>query len=150
MRILITLANILLGALTSYGQHFTLQDSTFKSGDVLICYNILFDFGKATLRPDNDVFLDSIVGFMTKHKNLTLEVSNHCDERWTDEYSYCITCNRAKAIADYLTSKEIKSERIVAKGYNDKKPLIVNAKTEEEHQKNRRTEFKILKTDYGE
>lgn len=144
------MTSILICNLTSYGQNFSLQDSVFKIGDVLIAYNIVFELGNATLKPDSYVHLDSIVGFMIKHKNLTLEASNHCDERWSDEHSICLTCKRANMIADYLTSKGINPERIIAEGYNDTKPIIVGAKTEEEHQKNRRTEFKILRTDFVE
>ncbi len=132
----------------SYAQKFTLQDSVFKNGDVLITYSITFDLNKAELKPESYAFLDSVASFLLHNKNVTLEISNHCDERWSDKYSTCLTCKRAKAIAEYLIFKGVESNRLVAIGYNDKKPLIKGAKTEEEHQKNRRSEFKILRTDF--
>src|SRR5262245_14639604 len=115
----------------------------FKGGYFLRTYQILFDLDKATIRYGFD-YLDSVAAFLQKNKNLKIEVGNHCDERWEPIYATCTTCNRARAITDYLISKGISSERLVAKGYNDLKPLIEGAKTEEEHRKNRRTEFKIL------
>jgi peptidoglycan-associated lipoprotein len=150
MRTILTLINIFIFALTCNGQNFTLLDTTFRSGDILVRYDIVFDYNDALIKPDNYALLDSIAEFLIKHANLTIEVGIHCDERFSAVYSTCLTCARAKAIADYLSSKGIKSEKVIAKGYNDTKPIIVDAKTEDEHQKNRRTEFKILRTDYFE
>ncbi|MEM6643594.1 MAG: hypothetical protein AAF616_11495, partial [Bacteroidota bacterium] len=39
----------------------------------------------------------------------------------------------------------VRSERITAKGYGESQLLIKNAQSEEQHQKNRRTEFKVLR-----
>lgn len=134
----------------SYGQKFTLQDTTVKSGAILISYDIMFDCNSAVIEPESVVFLDSVAIFMLQHKTLIIEVGQHCDERFLDSYSTCLTCQRAKVIVDYLIKKGVSAKRLVAKGYNDEKPLIKGAKREEEHQINRRTEFKILKTDYIE
>jgi outer membrane protein OmpA-like peptidoglycan-associated protein len=135
MRILKIFLLILLGFSNTYGQRFTLQDTILRSGDILISYSILFEFDKANIRPESYSFLDSIVTFMTKNKNITLELSNHSDERFPDYYSSCLTCKRAQVIKNYLISKGVIPERLLAAGYNDQKPIIVGAKTEEEHQK---------------
>jgi peptidoglycan-associated lipoprotein len=150
MQLVITNFIILVSVIASYGQNYTLQDTVFNVGDVLITHNIKFDFNKTTIRSENYTFLDSMAFFLLENKNLVIEVSNHSDERGSNQYSTCLTCKRAKAIADYLISKGIGINRLLAKGYNGSKPLIKGAKTEEEHQQNRRTEFKILRTDYVE
>lgn len=137
-----------MGISTSYAQKFTLKDSVFKNGDVLITYSVTFDLNNSDIKPESFLFLDSVASFLIHNKNVTLEISNHCDERWSDKSSTCLTCKRAKAIVEYLILKGVESDRLVAVGYNDKKPLIKGAKTEEEHQKNRRSEFKILRTDF--
>jgi outer membrane protein OmpA-like peptidoglycan-associated protein len=60
-------------------------------------------------------------------------------------------------VVDYLISKGIAGDRMVAKGYGENRPLISDKEiaalaTEEEkeaaHQKNRRSEFKVLREDY--
>ena len=65
--------------------------------------------------------------------------------------------NRAKSVVDYLISQGIEPKRLEHQGYGEKKLLISDSKirkmkTEEEkeaaHQKNRRTEFQVLRTDY--
>lgn len=148
MQLVITNFIILVSVIASYGQKYTLQDTVFNVGDVLIEHNIMFDFNSAVIRSENYAFLDSMASFLLKNRNLIIEVSNHSDERGSNHYSVCLTCKRAKSIADYLISKGIDTNRLLAKGYNGSKPLIKGAKTEEEHQQNRRTEFKILRTDY--
>ena len=46
---------------------------------------------------------------------------------------------------NYIVSKEISAERVTAIGYGEEKHLVEDATTEEEHQMNRRTEFKVVK-----
>lgn len=133
----------------SFAQTFELKDSVFHKGDILR-KQILFDCYKSNIEIEYLPFLDSVAIFLIQHKNLTIEVSNHCDERWSPEYSTCLTCKRAQAIVDYLVSKGVDKNRLLAKGYNADKPIIKNAKREYEHQINRRTEFKILRTDYSD
>lgn len=72
--------------------------------------------------------------------------TNH--ERGSIAYSKDLTGKRAQAISDYLISKGIEKNRLLAKGYSSSKPVIVHAKTKEEHHTNRRTEFKIISTEY--
>ena len=64
-----------------------------------------------------------------------------------DEYSIRLTQTRAKIIVLQLVAKGIPETQLRSKGYSDSQPLIVGAKTEEEHQKNRRVEIKILSMD---
>jgi outer membrane protein OmpA-like peptidoglycan-associated protein len=52
---------------------------------------------------------------------------------------------RADSSKEYMVSKGIKAIRISSKGYGETKPLIPEAATEEDFQKNRRTEFKVTK-----
>ncbi|GAL83143.1 hypothetical protein MYP_369 [Sporocytophaga myxococcoides] len=76
-----------MSVITSYGQKFTLQDTTFNIGDVLISQDILFDFNKAIISSENYDLLDSIASFLQKNKKLTIEVSLHSDERGSGKYS---------------------------------------------------------------
>ncbi|MBK7038602.1 MAG: hypothetical protein IPH42_20290 [Bacteroidetes bacterium] len=61
-----------------------------------------------------------------------------------------VNCIALQKIVEYLISKGIDSDRLTAVGYDDSNPIIKNAKTEDEHLVNRRTEFKILRTDFEE
>lgn len=147
---------LMLSLSTVKAQTFTLQDTTFEVGDVLI-RDIYFDFDALGILPESFPFLDSLAAFMKENSNLSMEIGTHTDYRGAASYNLKLTEMRSKAIADYLERKEVDKERLSAVGYGETKPLIPNEEIEkmEEKQdreialaKNRRTEFKILSVDY--
>jgi outer membrane protein OmpA-like peptidoglycan-associated protein len=131
-------------------QNFTLQDTSFTEGEILITYDVRFELGKCGFYQDTVLFLDELAAFLLINPNLVVEIGNHVDERWSKELSRSLSASRAQEIVDYLLQKGISSNKLKAAGYDGTQPIIKNAKTEEEHQVNRRTEIKILKTDFKE
>jgi len=117
------------------------------SGDIVIP-GIEYDYDKATLRPASKKIIDELVEFFQLNSNIIIEISSHTDARGSDEYNYKLSHERAKSVVDYLVSKGIEAERLKPQGYGETKLLVVDAKNEEEHQKNRRTAFRILSEDY--
>jgi peptidoglycan-associated lipoprotein len=139
--------------------------------------NILYDFDKWDLRPESMVSLDKLVETLLDNPNVTIELMSHTDARNTEEYNMVLSQKRAQSVVDYLVSKGIELERLTAKGYGKSSPKVVDAEiaaqnsflktgiqlTEQfvnnlpndeqkeiAHQINRRTEFKVLRTDYEE
>lgn len=122
-------------------------------GDIVIP-GIEYDFDKATLRPESKKVLDDLVAFLELNDNISVEISSHTDSRGSDTYNMRLSQERAQSCVDYLISKGISADRLVAKGYGETKPLITDAdinalptKDEREaaHQKNRRTAFRPVK-----
>jgi peptidoglycan-associated lipoprotein len=137
--------------------------------------NIFYDFGKWDLRPESMVSLDKLVETLNYNDNITIELMSHTDSRDTEEYNLTLSQKRAQSVVDYLISKGISLDRLTAKGYGESTPKVVDADmiakypflragtplteqyinsltTDEQkelaHQENRRTEFKVLRTDY--
>lgn len=110
--------------------------------------NIYYDYDKATLRPESQVVLDSILIFFKENPDLTVEIGSHTDSRGSDAYNLKLSQARAQSVVDYLISKAIPVDRLQAKGYGETKPVnncTNGAKcTEEEFQKNRRTTFRVV------
>ncbi|WP_080237785.1 OmpA family protein [Spirosoma rigui] len=106
--------------------------------------NIYYDLDKYNIRADAAPELDKIVVILKDNPTLKLELSSHTDVRAPDAYNLRLSQNRAKAAVDYIVSQGISADRLVAKGYGETQLVVKNAKTEEEHQRNRRTEIKIL------
>jgi outer membrane protein OmpA-like peptidoglycan-associated protein len=106
--------------------------------------NIYYDLNKYNIRSDAAPELDKIVTILKDNPTLKLELSSHTDARDTDAYNMKLSQNRAKSAVDYIVSQGIAADRLVAKGYGETRLVVKNAKTEEEHQRNRRTEIKIL------
>ena len=137
--------------------------------------NILYDFGKWDLRPESMVSLDKLVETLIDNPNVTIELMSHTDSRDTEEYNQTLSQKRAQVVVQYLIDKGIAAERLEAKGYGESTPKVVDAlsagqnsflktgttlseqyintlandeQKEIAHQINRRTEFKVLRTDY--
>jgi peptidoglycan-associated lipoprotein len=137
--------------------------------------NIFYDFDKWDLRPESMVSLDKLVETLNDNPNVTIELMSHTDSRNTEEYNLALSQKRAQSVVDYLVSKGIELDRLQAKGYGESSPKVVNdeistiypflkngttlteqyinslandEQREIAHQINRRTEFKVLRTDY--
>jgi outer membrane protein OmpA-like peptidoglycan-associated protein len=141
-----------------YDLHLMLDfsmDQEVKDLTELVKINpIYFDLDKYNIRPDAAVELDKIVEIMNKYPNMVVELGSHTDCRASAAYNLRLSDNRAKASAEYIKGKIVNPERITGKGYGESKLInkceCEGAKvvpcTEEEHQLNRRTEFKVIST----
>ena len=137
--------------------------------------NIFYDFGKWDLRPESMVSLDKLVETLNDNETVTIELMSHTDSRDTEEYNYDLSQKRAQSVVQYLIEKGVEPARLSAKGYGESSPKVVDASivaqapflktgttlseqyinslpSEEQkeiaHQVNRRTEFRVLRTDY--
>lgn len=115
-----------------------------EKNKIFVLENIYYDLDKAEIRKDAARELDKLVTILQDNPELKIELSSHTDARAPDNYNLDLSQRRAKSAVDYLISQGIDSNRLVARGYGETKLIIPFAETEEEHQVNRRTEFKIL------
>lgn len=114
---------------------------------------IYFDLGKYVIRPDAAKELDKIVDIMNKYPSIVIELGSHTDCRSSYASNEKLSDNRAKSSAAYIIAKGISPDRIYGKGYGEKELLndcrcegsVKSNCSEEDHQKNRRTVFKIVK-----
>ena len=129
------------------------MDTTFKVAIKLdrlatnltfVLENIYYDLNKFNIRPDAATELDKLVQILKDNPTVAIELSSHTDARDTDAYNNKLSQNRAKSAVEYVISKGIAANRLTAKGYGETRLIVKDAKTEEEHQTNRRTEFTIL------
>jgi len=136
--------------------------------------NIFYELGKAELLPESMASLDDLIEILNDNPNITIELGAHTDFRGSDKANQNLAQRRAQSVVDYLISKGIAKDRLVAKGYGESSPASVDKEDTERydflkegdilseefiralpaddketaHQLNRRTEFRVLKTDY--
>jgi peptidoglycan-associated lipoprotein len=110
----------------------------------IVLENIYYDLNKADIRPDAALELDKLVTILKNNPSIRIELSSHTDARATDAYNDNLSQQRAESAVAYLVSQGISPDRLVARGYGKRQLIIQNAQTEEEHQVNRRTEFKVI------
>lgn len=109
----------------------------------IVLDNIYYDFDRAEIRPDAALELDKLVNILKDNPQIVIELSSHTDSRGEVTYNIDLSQRRAESAVNYIISKGINSRRITARGYGENRPIVPDATTEEEHQVNRRTEFKV-------
>ena len=122
-------------------------------GSALKINPIYFDFNKDNIRPDAALELDKIVNILKKHPEIYIELGSHTDCRGSEEFNEDLSFRRAESSRNYIIERGIEEKRIYGKGYGESKlvnhckcDLIDENKYPEVlHQKNRRTEFVIIK-----
>jgi outer membrane protein OmpA-like peptidoglycan-associated protein len=110
----------------------------------IVLENIYYDLDKAEIRPDAAQELDKLVKILKDNPGIRIELSSHTDARASDAYNQDLSQRRAESAVEYIVSQGIDASRLEARGYGEQQLLIENAQTEEEHQVNRRTEFKVI------
>ena len=110
--------------------------------------NILFDLDKSFIRKDAAAKLAILVEVMNDYPTMKIDVRSHTDSRQTHEYNERLSDRRAKSTIAWIVKKGIAKDRLTGRGYGETQLLNECADgvdcTEEQHQKNRRSEFIIL------
>jgi len=136
--------------------------------------NIFYDFNKATLRPESKKALDELIALLNDNPNVTIELMSHTDRIGSLEYNQNLSQRRAQSVVDYLIKGGIEKERLTAAGYGKTQPKTVTKNIAKQYdflpegralseefiltltpqqqevadQINRRTEFRVLRTNY--
>jgi outer membrane protein OmpA-like peptidoglycan-associated protein len=108
---------------------------------------IHFDYNKSNITQEGAFELNKLVQVMKENPSLVIFAKSHTDSRGSDEYNLDLSERRAKATVQYLISKGIDTSRISGKGFGESEPKVSCGEkcTEDEHSKNRRAEFLIIK-----
>ena len=113
----------------------------------IVLDNIYYDFDKWEIRPDAALELDKLVQLLIDNPKIDIEMGSHTDARGSDQYNAVLSDKRAHAAVQYLISKGIDPSRLTHQGYGESVPINSCTNnmdcTEELHQQNRRTEFKV-------
>ncbi len=118
----------------------------------IVIDNIYYDLDKADIRKDAEPVLNQVAELLKENPNIVVEFGSHTDSRGSDRYNLNLSQERAESVVNYLISQKINPNRLVPKGYGESN--LVNdcvdgvQCSEEEHQQNRRTTFKVLSDDF--
>lgn len=138
--------------------------------------NIFYTLGDTTLREESKISLEELVKILNENPTYKIELMANTDYRGSEESNMKLSQGRANSVVAFLIEKGIAADRLVAKGYGENTPYVVDEKTAEvytflkvgevlnekfitalssetekeiAHQLNRRTEFKVLSKDFG-
>ncbi len=137
--------------------------------------DILYDLAKWDLKPQYRDSLQGLIETLDANENIVIELASHTDSRDSDERNDILSQKRAQSVVDYLISRGIDPDRLVAKGYGERVPRTLNKDITREgytfkagtmltdsvinllagtnvkeaaFQLNRRSEFAILRNDF--
>src|SRR6185369_14068728 len=120
-----------------------------EENNILILEKINFETGSSKILPESFGIVEAVATTLTHHPEFTLvEVQGHADERSDDKYNLRLTQERANAVVDALVSKGVDRSKLRSMGYGEYCPLDP-AHNAPAWEKNRRVEFKVVKTDKG-
>ena len=113
---------------------------------------IFFDFDKFTLLEKYKDRLDAVVKTLNSYPEIKIEVNSYADCRGSNEYNLKLSIKRNESVLNYINQRIEKSERVFGEGLGEENIESLSIKnecpccsiTEEVHQKNRRTEFKVI------
>ena len=137
--------------------------------------DILYDLARWELKPQYEDSLQGLIQTLQQNPTIIIELASHTDSRDSDERNDILSQRRAQSVVDYLILRGIDPERLVAKGYGERVPRVLdkafkanniewkegtvlsedfieqlqnNEAKEAAHQLNRRTEFSVLSKDF--
>jgi OOP family OmpA-OmpF porin len=105
----------------------------------------LYDFDKATLKPEGKATLDTIARDLSKIRLEVIIAVGNTDSIGTDAYNMALGQRRAQSVKAYLTSKGVDGSRIYTESKGKSNPVASNA-TAEGRAKNRRTDIEVVGT----
>jgi outer membrane protein OmpA-like peptidoglycan-associated protein len=119
-----------------------LQASQTSRGIVLTLGDVLFDTGKAQLKPGAQRSIDQIAAFLTENPERRVQVEGFTDSQGTNDYNLELSQSRADAVAMAIIQRGIDAQRVRALGYGEDYPKAGNTDAGS-RQLNRRVEIVV-------
>lgn len=129
-------------------------DTTFQTKIVLnklvldksiVMENIYYEFNESFITDAAAIELDKLVNILEDNPQIAIELSSHTDSQGDNDYNQKLSQRRAESAVQYLIESGIDPGRITAKGYGEEQLIIKNAINDDQHEINRRTEFKVIR-----
>ena len=131
------------GAMELYEQKVTDMSAVEKAiaeTGKFVTNNILFEMGKATLKPESMAEIQKVADYMKKNPTARFEVQGHTDNQGSDKINDPLSQQRAEAVVKALEGLGCDPFNMRAVGKGSHEPVADNA-TEDGRAKNRRVEF---------
>jgi len=127
------------------------QISKLKAGSVIVLQNVYFPADRHIIKTESYSALQKLAQIMKDNPNLKISIEGHvcCISDAPDAFDIdtgepTLSVNRAKAIYDYLVKEGIEESRLQYEGFGKTRPVVQYERTEEDAEKNRRVEIRIV------
>lgn len=110
---------------------------------------IYYEVGKSEINPASKPKIDKIIQVLKNHPKVKVEITSHTDAQGDDASNLALSEKRAAEVVSYMVANGIKSKRLkaIGKGETEIRNRCKNNVIcfDDEHEFNRRTEFKFIK-----
>jgi OOP family OmpA-OmpF porin len=114
-----------------------------KDGRISIPGNIVYETGKAVIKPESEPTLNALKDFIDHNANFSrIRIEGHTDNVGKSPDNLKLSQDRAQAVVAWLAVHGVSKDRVLAVGFGDAKPIADNS-TEDGRAQNRRTEFHL-------
>ena len=127
------------------------QIATLKPGSTIVLNNVYFPADRHFIKPESFPALEKLYNVLVEDPTLKISIEGHvcCINDAPDAFDIdtgepILSVNRAKAIYDYLVKKGIDESRLSFEGFGKTRPVVQFERTEEDAEKNRRVEVRIV------
>jgi outer membrane protein OmpA-like peptidoglycan-associated protein len=128
------LAGMLKGALSSVA-----ETTETARGVIVSLSGILFDVGKATLKPASQLSVAKLAGILIVFPNMNLSIEGYTDSTGSADLNMRLSMDRARAVYEFLMTQGISNARMKYQGFGPENPVAPND-TESNRARNRRVE----------
>ena len=123
------------------GVSITSDERSTSEQAVLANATVYFEYDSYRLSSKSLQTLKSLANLLAENENLTILLAGHADERGTREYNLALGQRRGEAVADYLRTLGVDSNRLTVRSYGEERPVALGS-NEASWAKNRRVEIK--------
>ena len=103
---------------------------------------VTFDTSSYVLKPEFRPTLTDVANSLSQYPNSLVDVLGHTDSTGSSAYNQTLSENRARTVANFLSSQGVSANRIRSQGFGMTMPIASND-TPEGRARNRRVEIKI-------
>ena len=125
-----------------------LQTRQTARGLIVNMNDVLFDSGKASLKPGARVRLAKIAGIIDAYPDLKLEIDGYTDSTGSAEFNRELSQQRADTVRSFLVSEGVPDGNVITRGFGEDDPIASN-QTASGRQLNRRVELVVSGNSIG-
>jgi outer membrane protein OmpA-like peptidoglycan-associated protein len=118
-----------------------------RQGDELVLTmpsGITFAHDRYDIQPQFQATLDQVAQTLNAYPQTMIDVYGHTDSTGPDAYNQTLSENRARSVANYLSSRGVQSARIATRGFGETQLKVSPETSEVDRQANRRVEIRIV------
>ena len=112
-------------------------------GIVVTMGDVLFDTGKATLKPGAYATVDRLATVLKQDASRKVLIEGHTDSVGSDAYNHDLSVRRATSVANYLSGRGVMQQRLITVGAGESRPVASND-TDAGRAQNRRVEITLV------